>query len=354
MPVKSDKTGIIAELVRTLVSGLDRRQRDVLEKRYGLAGGEMLTLAAVGKQYGITRERVRQIESLALSEVRSKLAKEPAAVRFLSAVDAYLKRSGRVSREDLLFEELRKGFDERSASTEFTAVARFVLEASGRFGYGREDEEWYPHWYLDRADQKKMKTFALQVAKAFRGEKQAVIEEKRHNDIVTAVSRSQEVSESVARQHLAISKNFVINQFSDFGLAEWPEVNPRTARDWAYLILKKEQKPLHFVELASKISQFRADKKTNAQTVHNELIKDERFVLVGRGIYGLREFNLLPGTAREVIVHFLKGNGPLKANDVVKLVLEKRLFKEGTLLINLQNKKYFKRLPDGRYTVNEA
>jgi len=88
--------------------------------------------------------------------------------------------------------------------------------------------------------------------------------------------------------------------------------------------------------------------------VHNEIIKDDRFVLVGRGIYGLQEFGILPGTAREVIAHFIKREGPLSSTEVVKFVLQKRFFKEGTILINLQNRSFFKRLEDGRYTLSEA
>ena len=90
------------------------------------------------------------------------------------------------------------------------------------------------------------------------------------------------------------------------------------------------------------------------QTVHNELIKDPRFVLVGRGMYSLKEFGVMPGTAREVMARLLKDNGPLTPDDLMKLVLSERLLKKNTVLINLRNRKHFKRLEDGRYTVNFA
>ncbi len=91
-----------------------------------------------------------------------------------------------------------------------------------------------------------------------------------------------------------------------------------------------------------------------APTVHNELIKDERFVLVGRGMYALREHGYEPGIAREVIQKVLREAGPLKPNDVVAHVAKQRFFKPNTVLINLQNKSFFERLPDGRYRVREA
>ena len=85
--------------------------------------------------------------------------------------------------------------------------------------------------------------------------------------------------------------------------------------------------------------------------MHNELIKDERFVLVGRGMYGLSEQGYEPGTAREVIAKVLKKQGPLAAADVVTHVNKQRFFKPNTILINLQNKASFERLPDGKYRV---
>ena len=107
---------------------------------------------------------------------------------------------------------------------------------------------------------------------------------------------------------------------------------------------------MHFTEIAKSVTDLR-NKQAHAPTVHNELIKDANFVLVGKGTYTLKEFGVIPGTAREIISHFLKKHGPLKANDVMKMVLKERLFKENTILINLQNRKNFKRMDDGRYTT---
>ena len=165
-------------------------------------------------------------------------------------------------------------------------------------------------------------------------------------------------SSKLPREHAAnyvkLSKRFVKSPFNDTGLADWSEVNPKTARDWAYLVLKRADRPMHFSEIAKLVGNHRKQKYTNLQTVHNELIKDNRFVLVGRGLYGLREAGLIPGTAREIIAHVLKKEGPLHSREVVNRVREQRVLKEGTILINLQNKKYFECLSDGRYSVREA
>ena len=95
-------------------------------------------------------------------------------------------------------------------------------------------------------------------------------------------------------------------------------------------------------------------KQPHVQPVHNELIKDDRFVLVGRGIYALRSRGFEPGTVRQVIAKILKTKGPLPQTDVVRLVNEQRFLKENTVLLSLQNRRHFKRLDDGRYHVKEA
>src|SRR5581483_11125237 len=155
-------------------------------------------------------------------------------------------------------------------------------------------------------------------------------------------SKSKAIESAIVENYLGITKRIHMNRFGDVGLREWPEINPTTIRDKIYLVLKKDNKPLHFETIAKRINEVKFDDQIAlAPTVHNELIKDGRFVLVGRGIYGLQEHGYEPGTAREVIAKVLKSNGPMKASDVVSRVNAQRFFKENTILINLQNKSTF-------------
>jgi hypothetical protein len=117
--------------------------------------------------------------------------------------------------------------------------------------------------------------------------------------------------------------------------------------------LFKHGKPLHFQQVAIAIDQsgFRGKKKAHPQTVHNELIKDgERFVLVGRGLYALKEWGYTPGTVRDVIEDVLKKEPKGMHKDaIVQAVLARRFVKENTIMLNLQNKSYFKKGENGTY-----
>ncbi len=147
---------------------------------------------------------------------------------------------------------------------------------------------------------------------------------------------------------MEVSKKIQKNKEDLFGLKDWPEINPKGIKDRAYLVFKKIEKPLHFAEVANLIE------GSQIQTVHNELIRDSRFVLVGRGIYALTEWGYYSGQVKDVISKVLKETGkPLTKEEVLERVLKQRLVKENTILLNLSNKNYFLRDPQGRYMVKE-
>ncbi len=148
---------------------------------------------------------------------------------------------------------------------------------------------------------------------------------------------------------MEISKKIQQNKEGLFGLSDWPEINPRTIKDKAYLVLKKNQKPLHFSRITDLI-----EGGALVQTVHNELIKDPKFILVGRGIYALKEWGYEPGYLKDIILKVLKeSQKPLTKQEILSAVFEQRMVKENTVLLNLSNKKYFLRDDKGRYLIRE-
>lgn len=337
----------VNHFVGRLLKGLQDRQREILVSRYGLDRKPILTLAELGTNYGITRERVRQIENAALSQVQSQLSDGEVA-KFSESALAALRKFGGVRKGELLLEDLGCSQDDGS-------VVEFLLSASGKCDFYKQDKDFHSYWYLTPEDQEKAAGFVVKLKDILRDKKEEIIDQKNFDKFFNQAARGFGLSREVATNYLAISQSFGNNFFGDFGLSEWSEVFPKNAKDWAYLVLKKNKKPLHFSQIAEEIRKFReSEKNTNTQTVHNELIKDERFVLVGRGIYGLKEFGILAGTAREILAHFLSKHGSMKPKELMKLVLQERVFRENTLLLSLQNKKYFKRLDSGEYTLRES
>jgi len=346
-------SGTAEKLLNQILSILNSRQRDVIEKRYGLKDGKSLTLAELGKAYGITRERVRQIESGALKDLKGFI-KSGILNEFLGVVNEHVKNLGGARREALLLADLQLLFRE-NPSPIFDSQVKFLLELAGYPKYYAEDNKFYSYWYQEESEQKRIAGFISKLLKYMKDKKEKVLSHSSIDKVFNEAIKPHNLKDLVALNFISLSKDFHINNFGDFGLSDWSEVNPKTIRDWAYMVLKKGNKPLHFADIAKSIEKYKnPGKSINPQTVHNELIKDNKFVLVGRGIYGLQEMGYTPGTAKEVMMRILKDRGPLKPKELMEMVLKERVFKKNTIFINLQNKKHFSRLDDGRYSVNLA
>lgn len=305
-----------------LLRGLPERTEDVLSRRFGLRG-ERETLEEIGERYGITRERVRQIQDDGLV-ILEKRSQSPECQKVFKAFAQKLKNSGSLKKEDMLLADLGSNSEN---------YVYFLLTISKQFQRFSETEDFHAFWAIDK--------------NAFESAKKSL------NFFMAELQKKQQplsLPKIVLASYAEISKNVLKGSEGLYGLKEWPEINPRGIKDKAFIVLKKEQKPLHFSEVATLIGNGAL-----RQTVHNELIKDQRFVLVGRGLYALKEWGYEPGIVREVIAHVLKeAKKPMAKDMVVDKVLTQRLVKPNTILLNLQNKKYFLKTSEGKYTVREV
>ncbi len=339
------------KIIAMALANLKPRQKEVIAARFALAKGEGEgeTLASIGDRLHVTRERVRQIEAAGVKLASANIAKDAETAAFLEKVKKYIAaRGGAAKRADAAAHAATLANGIRPNHLDFLA------EASGAWKLHREDEDFHSFYYADAKGLKDAKAFVGNWVGYLRSHKDKVLGGSYAAHLASFVKAEGETP-SVAENYLSIAKHVRENPYGDAGLRDWPEINPSTVRDKIYLVLKKKGAPLHFEDIAEHINKAGFDARVAlAPTVHNELIKDDRFVLVGRGVYGLREHGYEPGTAREVIARILKGNGPLRPTDVVSAVNRQRFFKPNTILINLQNRNYFERMSDGRYRVREA
>lgn len=338
---------MLKELIDDLIKNLDSRQRDIIVGRFGLKGRKT-TLAAIGKKYNLTRERIRQIEASSLDLMRNKNKNGPLA-EFVKKCVEYLGKMGGVKKENEFIDEIRVLFRDKNINH---LQLRFVFEIFGEPKFYRADKEFHNFWHLNGKAFSQAADFIDKLAKTLGDKKEEILKKKNFKEIFSSAIKSRGVKESAALNYLEISKKFKASPFGDFGLSSWEEINPKTIRAKTYLILKKRRQPLHFKKIAEEINKVNFGKRTALpQTVHNELIKDPRFILVGRGMYGLAEHGFRPGTAKEVIARILKEKGPLSKKEVVNLVSQERFIKENTILLNLQNRRHFKKLPNGKYHI---
>lgn len=332
-------------ITKKLISPLDDRARMVIQCRFGVgAEPERKTLESIGNAYSITRERVRQIENASLLTIRKHNFFSLAEPIFQELKKVLELEKGGVAAEHHFLEHL-------AGDKQTQNHLHFLLVLGEPFFKIREDGDFYSTWTTDEKKAKAVHEVLQALHKKVFKEK-IVAEGDVFSFLKNALAEKfgDAPSEEIVRSWLYISKAVDKNILGEWGHVDSPIIRPRGIKDLAFLVLKKQGSPMHFSEVASAITKL-FSRKAHSETVHNELIKDARFVLVGRGLYALNEWGYKPGIIRDVITQILKAQGPLTKEEIVKRVLKERYVKENTVLVNLQNKNNFRRTADRKYNI---
>ena len=320
------------------------REQEILTRRFGL-NGKKETLEQIGGLLSITRERVRQLEKVIL--VRLRISSDENLIPNLSQAEKLMIRNlvelGRVAPTTTLAERIFG----RPADQASVAKLNFIADISSLLTLVRSNDSYHEAIGIaEYGTELDIRAKVDEVVAAVRAHKKPILLEDlfeqlngyEHPSFVAAVA-------SVSKK-LAHRGNL-------WGLSTWPEVNPRNIRDKIFMTLTLENHPMHFSKIAEAIDQNnQSGRHVTVQAVHNELIKDKRFILVGRGIYALNTWGYKKGTVAEVVQQILAENGePMTKEEIIKAVLRDRQVKETTILLALQNRKIFKRLDRDRYTL---
>lgn len=329
------------------VNNLKDRERDVVMSRFGLTSPKKVTLEEVGKKFQVTRERVRQIEASAVKKLSEKPGRELTSI--LKVINSHIIEAGGVISLDDLADYFRLVRDQR-----------FELELNALRLIMMLDETLKP---LEKIDTVKAgwarKDFDTSVLKPLMEEVTKILttsgEPMEEDALINALhedNKHPRMTRSLLLSVLRVAKNMAQTAVGKWGLTTWPSVSPKRIRDKVFLVLEKYGKPLHFNEIAELINQIFPDKKVLSRTVHNELIGDKRFVLVGRGVYALKEWGYQPGVVADVIKEVLQHAGKaLTTDEIVSEVMKRRQIKRNTVIANLQNKQLFTPAGKGTYTL---
>lgn len=337
-------TAITTEkIVNDILKTIDReREREIISRRFGLFDRKE-TLEQIGELLGITRERVRQLEKAVVARLKAQASesKLPHLAELQSQFIKELQDMGNVAR---VAELATRVADDDSKITQ--SRVSFLAQLCPRLTVIEENDHFHHSVAIKEVhDEKTVKTLVSKIIDAIKA-----IGEPVHIKKVAETAGHEDHSHTEA---LASTSKHLATLNERWGLTKWPMVNPKNIRDKIYVILHDTGKHMHFNEIADAIkkSEFRR-KDVTTQAIHNELIKDKRFVLIGRGIYALKEWGYARGTVADVIADVLQKAGePLHRDDIVREVLKSRKVKETTILLNLQGKPQFKRVAKATYAL---
>ena len=332
------------QTTKKLLSPLNNRAYEVIRNRFGIGDDlEKKTLETIGQKYGITRERVRQIENAALASIRKSDSFESEKESFDELKDIINNLGGILSEEDL--------FSNISKDKCIQNHINFYLVLGDDFTKYKEDDDFKSRWSVDEDLAENIHS-SLKNLYSNLSDEEIIPESElisRFLDQLKDVSENLK-NEEILKRWLSMCKNINCNPLGEWGRADSPNVNVKGIRDYSFLAMKRHGSPMHFREVAKAIENI-FSRKAHVATCHNELIKDPRFVLVGRGTYCLKEWGYKPGIVRDVIKDILKTGGPLSKEEIIDKVMKERFLKKNTILVNLQNSKYFKKTKNGLYTL---
>ena len=332
------------QVTKKILSPLRDRALDVISNRFGLTeDGSKKTLEAIGEKYNITRERVRQIEKAAIASIKKSDTFKGEKAAFEELKSLLVSLGGILSEKDFL------AHISKDKNTQNHIHLYLVL--GDEFTEHKEDDHFNTRWSADSAVADKVHQSLKKLYTSMSDHELLTESDLVGKFLEQLKDLNQEYrNEEIAVRWLKMLKTINKNPLGDWGKTSSPNVKTRGVKDYAFLIMRKHGSPMHFREVAKAITDT-FNKKTHDATTHNELIKDPRFVLVGRGIYALTDWGYKGGVVRDVIKDIIKREGPLSKEEVVDRVLKERYLKKNTILVNLQNAKYFKKNKNGLYSL---
>ena len=373
-------------MLHRLLEKLTDREREVVRSRFGLVGSaDIQTLEEIGGRLKVTRERVRQITKSSIHRLKDLGSKDEEVARFTRVVEHFLQSYGGALEEEYFIEQLLDFAHILPADARWQSASRtlrFLLDyvLSDVVERQEADEVLRARYALHGAAQPLLRQTAQALLGIINGEQkplesgqfvrrfvatsfnqehyQAIIAEPVHiardfygNDPTDAQPTTEEESR-VVLAYATITTAIAKNIFAEWGRVDWATIRPRRMNDKIYLVLYRAHEPLHFTDIAARINDAHFDKKiARPPSVHNELILDKRFVLVGRGLYALKEWGYQPGTVADVVAELLRGSEGQRREEIVSQLLKKRFVKKQTIHLALMNKERFEKLDDGRYRL---
>ncbi len=341
----------LAEVIEDMFMVLTTKEKDVIVQRFSLDNKPKRTLESIGQHFSVTRERIRQIEKIALGKLRRTV--QTTKLNLVNDIaDKIISDNGGVLAETKLIAEILNFI--KSTEHVDANIISLALNINANIELVEKTNVYNPFWRLKTIDMALINNVISTGIKIL----------KKRADILTDAKVVIQIRQVLAEKLVNYADPMIVSTLEvdkrikrmegAFGLMTWRHINPRSIRDKAYIVLKREDKPLHFVEIANKISESGFDKKVvTIQAVHNELIRYDQFVLVGRGLYALKESGYKKGTVAEVIEDLLRQKVTMTKQEIIEGVLKQRHVKKGTISLNLQKNPQFVRVGRAVYKLDE-
>ena len=340
-----------ADSLFQLFQVLNKKEQHVIKGRYGFnKQNKKETLESIGNDLNITRERVRQIQKTGIQKLQRTLHTNKLNI-ISELITNHLKENNYfLNEKDLI----------SSVATKITipqneaALITLLCDVSNEISKIKKTKKIQKAWSIkSKVDTKNINSILKIGVQILKDEKKTITPIDFLNRVQNQLKEKKKGLFSRSTLSNIFQASFEIKLIDEgYGLSKWRTVCPKSIRDKAIIVFNRYCKPLHFSEVCELIHQSKFDnKKVTLQAVHNELIRYNDFVLIGRGIYALQDWGFTTGTVKDIIHQILDNQGPLTKTKIIEEVLKERKVKIGTISLNLQKHPEFKRVGRAVYSL---
>ncbi len=342
-----------AEIVNSftkILGSLADKEKIIISRRIWL-NWEKETLQEIGNDYSITRERVRQIEDVWIKKIW-RIIKTTELSKIQEMWEELITLHGWLLIKDNLVNGVINELKIDKAIN--PGIIEIILQSDFSITKSKPQLWTKTYFYFPEVNKKIISEVHKEALKMLKKKWDILEKNSLYEMIKINLFQSYGKIETVLVDSiLDIFTDIVKWEEKYIWLEKWKILNPATLKDKAIYIMKKQKQPVHFVELTNSIAtHFKEPVKT--ATIHNELIRNNEFVLIGRGIYVLKEWGYKPGTVIDVIIDILwKVKWPLSTDAIIAKVLKTRKVKSSTVYMNLQDRKHIERVWRNLYQLKK-
>ncbi|MEK7137818.1 MAG: sigma factor-like helix-turn-helix DNA-binding protein, partial [Patescibacteria group bacterium] len=225
----------LQEMVSDLFLVLSEKEREVIKRRFSLTGQSRQTLEKIGKHFNVTRERIRQIESIALGKLRRTVG-TTRLDEVNKMAKGILRANGGVMLEEALIGSVLKRLPH--ATSLDGAVLKLSLTVDGELDHVGRSGTLKPFWRFATITLKDVQAVVEGVVRILKRRSTCM----PASEVVSAVQALNLFGEKQPSAELILSCLTVDNRLKEieegWGLTEWRFVRPRSIRDKVEIILK--------------------------------------------------------------------------------------------------------------------
>ena len=349
--VDLDKTN-----VKDILQYCKPKEQLVLYRKFGLVSGKEVPLQRIGESYGLTRERVRQIEAQWLMRFRRLIIGNEKYLKVIEEGKKILDMNGWfLIEDDFLAKLVNKGIGKFNMQE-----LKMIVVSDFDIYYLKRNRRIWKWFFIDPLFEDLLTDMTIYVTEYFtkKGEAEDLYEfvDKLKDVFTTKYADIEYLQNNLFYTNFFKSIKGIATFYGKVGLDTFTEVNPKTIKQKVLYILRRINKPLHYQEMATKVMEWFPEKPVKVNTVHNELVKNnDLFVNMGLGIYGLKERGFEGGSVKDIIERILgKIKRPMPIKEIQKEVLKEKMVSPNTIVLTLQKyKDMFERVDKGIYQLKK-